>query len=39
MALRSGGAGKMRLLRSHEQVEPVSAIADTRTMFEAKGWA
>ena len=30
---------KTRLFRSHEQAELVGAIADTRTMFEAKGWA
>jgi hypothetical protein len=28
-----------RLFRSHEQAELVSAIADTRTMFEGSGWA
>jgi hypothetical protein len=27
-----------RLFRSHEQAELVGAIADTRTMLEAKGW-
>ena len=30
---------KTRLFRSHEQAELVGAIADTRTMFEGKGWA
>jgi hypothetical protein len=30
---------KTRLFRSHRQAEPVGAIADTRTMFEGKGWA
>jgi hypothetical protein len=29
---------KTRLFRSHEQAELVGAIADTRTMFEVKGW-
>jgi hypothetical protein len=28
---------KTRLFRSHQQAEPVGAIADTRTMFEEKG--
>jgi hypothetical protein len=28
-----------RLFRSHEQAELVGAIADTRAMFEEKGWA
>jgi hypothetical protein len=30
---------KTRLFRSHEQAQLVGAIADTRTAFEAKGWA
>jgi hypothetical protein len=30
---------KTRLYRSHEQAELVGAIADTRAMFERKGWA
>jgi hypothetical protein len=30
---------KTRLFRSHEQAELSGAIADTRAMFEAKGWA
>jgi hypothetical protein len=30
---------KTRLFRSHEQAELVGAIADTRAMFEGKGWA
>jgi hypothetical protein len=30
---------KTRLFRPHEQAELVVAIADTRTMFEGKGWA
>jgi hypothetical protein len=30
---------KTRLFRSHQQAELVGAIADTRTMFERKGWA
>ena len=30
---------RTRLFRSHEQAELVGAIADTRTMFEEKGWA
>jgi hypothetical protein len=29
---------KTRLFRSHEQAELIGAIADTRTMFERKGW-
>jgi hypothetical protein len=29
---------KTRLFRSHEQAELVGAIADTRAMFEGKGW-
>ena len=29
---------KTRLFRSHQQAELVGAIADTRTMFEGKGW-
>jgi hypothetical protein len=28
-----------RLYRAHEQAELSGAIADTRAMFEAKGWA
>jgi hypothetical protein len=34
-----GEMRKTRLFRSHEQAELVGAIADTRTMFEGKGWA
>jgi hypothetical protein len=34
-----GELRKTRLFRSHEQAELVGAIADTRTMFEARGWA
>ncbi len=34
-----GELRKTRLFRSHEQAELVGAIADTRTMFEGKGWA
>jgi hypothetical protein len=34
-----GELRKTRLFRSHEQAELVGAIADTRTMFERKGWA
>jgi hypothetical protein len=34
-----GELRKTRLFRSHEQAELVGAIADTRAMFEAKGWA
>ena len=34
-----GELGRTRLFRSHEQAELVGAIADTRTMFEGKGWA
>jgi hypothetical protein len=30
---------RSRLFRSHEQAELVGAIADTRAMFEGKGWA
>jgi hypothetical protein len=29
---------KTRLFRSHEQAELVSAVADTRALFEAKEW-
>ena len=32
------GVAHRRLFRSHEQAELVGAIADTRTMFEGKGW-
>ena len=35
----NGELRKTRLFRSHEQAELVGAIADTRTMFERKGWA
>jgi hypothetical protein len=28
-----------RLFRSHEQEELVGAIADTRAVFEGKGWS
>jgi hypothetical protein len=34
-----GDMRKTRLFRSHEQAELVCAIADTRAMFEGKGWA
>ena len=34
-----GEMRKTRLFRSHEQAELVGAIADTRAMFERKGWA
>jgi hypothetical protein len=34
-----GELRKARLFRSHEQAELVGAIADTRAMFEGKGWA
>jgi hypothetical protein len=34
-----GELRKTRLFRSHEQAELVGAIADTRTIFEGKGWA
>jgi hypothetical protein len=34
-----GELRKTRLFRSHDQAERVGAIADTRTMFEGKGWA
>jgi hypothetical protein len=30
---------KTRLFRSHQPAELVGAIADTRTLFEGKGWA
>ena len=30
---------RSRLFRSHEQAELVGAIADTRAMYEGKGWA
>ena len=33
-----GELRKTRLFRSHDQAELVGAIADTRTMFEGKGW-
>ena len=33
-----GELRKTRLFRSHEQAELVGAIADTQTVFEAKGW-
>ena len=29
---------KMRIFRSHQQAELVGAIADTRAVFEGKGW-
>ena len=35
----NGEMRKTRLFRSHEQAEMVGAIADTRAMFEGKGWA
>jgi hypothetical protein len=34
-----GELRRSRLYRSHEQAELVGAIADTRAMFEGKGWA
>ena len=34
----NGEMRKTRLFRSHEQVELVGAIADTRAAFEGKGW-
>jgi hypothetical protein len=34
-----GEMRKTRLFRSHEQAELVGAIADTRAMFQGKGWA
>jgi hypothetical protein len=34
-----GELRKTRLYRAHEQAELSGAIADTRAMFEAKGWA
>jgi hypothetical protein len=34
-----GELRKTRLFRSHEQAELVGAIADTRTLLEARGWA
>jgi hypothetical protein len=34
-----GELRKTRLSRSHEQPNLVGAIADTRMMFEGKGWA
>ena len=34
-----GELRRSRLYRSHEQAELVGGIADTRAMFEAKGWA
>jgi hypothetical protein len=33
-----GEMRKTRLFRSHEQAELVGATADTRAMFEGKGW-
>jgi hypothetical protein len=30
---------RTRLFRSHEQAELADAIADTRRLFEANGWA
>ena len=33
-----GELRKTRLFRSHDRAELVGAIADTRTMFEGKGW-
>jgi hypothetical protein len=35
----SGELRKTRLFRPHEQAELVGAIADTRAIFEWKGWA
>jgi hypothetical protein len=35
----NGELRRSRLYRAHEQAELVGAIADTRAMFEAKGWA
>jgi hypothetical protein len=34
-----GEMRKTRLFRSHEKAELVGAIADTRTLFEVRGWA
>jgi hypothetical protein len=34
-----GELRRTRPFRSHEQEELVVAIADTRAMFEGKGWA
>ena len=34
-----GDLRRTRLFRSHEQAELVGAIAETRAMLEAKGWA
>ena len=34
-----GEMRKTRLFRSHERAELLGAIADTRTVFEGKGWA
>ena len=34
-----GELRRSRLYRSHEQAELVGAIADTRALYEAKGWA
>ena len=40
IVLTGGGElRKTRLFRSHEQAELVGAIADTRAMFEGRGWA
>ena len=33
------GSKSRRLFRSQERAELAGAIADTRTMFEGKGWA
>jgi hypothetical protein len=33
-----GELRRTRLFRSHEQAELVGAVADTRAMFEGKGW-
>jgi hypothetical protein len=34
-----GELRRTRLFRAHEQAELSGAIADTRAMFEGKGWA
>ncbi len=39
IVLTVDGERKTRLFRSHEQAELVGAIADTRAMFEGRGWA
>jgi hypothetical protein len=37
-SLWTDSGARRGLFRSHEQAELVGAIADTRTMFEGKGW-